>query len=80
MEVRRGNPPQTIERQISVDLNRDEILAVVVNHIKSKIGPNLRFDDIQVAGDENDRLQFVTVSGVEVVQLSWKDEKAEPTS
>lgn len=73
MQVRKGTPPPTVERELAVDLTRDEVLAVLVNYVKTKLGPNLRFDDIQVTGDEHDKLHSVTISGIEVVQLAWKN-------
>ena len=81
MQIKKGTPPATVERPIAVELSRDEVLSILVAFIKTKLGPNTRFEDIQVTGDEMDKLHSVTVAGVELVPVSWqtKDDPAKPT-
>ncbi len=81
MQIRKGTPPPSVERELAVDLTRDEVLAVLVNYIKTKLGSNVRLSDISVAADELDKLTSVTISGVEVIPLVWKanDDVAKPT-
>lgn len=78
MQIKKGTPPATVERPIAVELTREEVLSILVTYIKTKLGSNTRFEDIQVTGDEMDKLHSVTVAGVELVPLSWQ--KDDPSS
>lgn len=77
MQVRKGTPPASVERPVAVDITREEIMALIVTHLKSKLGANFRFDDnIQVIADELDKVTTVTVTGVEVIPLNWAERDA----
>jgi hypothetical protein len=81
MQIRKGAQPANVEREFNVDLSRDEVMNILIAALKSKLGPNVRLSDIQVAGDENDRLQSVTLKGIETIPLLWKpDEPQKPTA
>jgi hypothetical protein len=79
MQVRKGNPPAMVERPVEVDLSREEVLTVIVNYVKAKLGVNYNFNDIKVAGDEHDKLQSVSISGSEIIPLTWKADDATST-
>lgn len=76
MQVRKSTPPPTIERELDVDLTREEVISALVKYVKSSLGPNFKFDDIQVTGDDQNKLKSVVLSGVEIVALNWRQNLA----
>jgi hypothetical protein len=79
MNIRKGDPPKAVERQVTIELTRDEVLSILVSHLKLKLqGYPIRFEEIQVAGDDNGALTLFELSGVEVIPLNWdKQDKPE---
>lgn len=78
MNVRRGNPPSQVERSLSIDLTREEVIYILTSYIKAKVAQGAKLTDIKVSGDEAGKMQTLTISGVEVVPLQWKENVPEP--
>ena len=79
MQFRRGTPPTHVERSVVCELERDEILQILVAYIKKKLNNSaLKLDQIQVVGDADGHLEAMTLTGVEVVGLNWPDPKPTP--
>ena len=82
MNVRKSEPPKTIERELAVELTRDEIFGILHAYLKQKMPTfPLRFDEIQVVGDPDGKLQSLELSGVEVIPINWdKLKSADPVT
>jgi hypothetical protein len=82
MNVRKSEPPKTIERELAVELTRDEIFGILHAYLKQKMPTfPLRFDEIQVVGDPDGKLQSLELSGVEVIPINWdKLKTADPVT
>jgi hypothetical protein len=79
MKVLRGTPPPTVDREIAVDLTRDEVMAVLVKYAKEQIGPNLRLEELSVVGDEHGNLVSMTLGGNEIVPIIWNSTTSQAT-
>lgn len=73
MEVKRGKPPETVDRTITVEMTREEILSVIVSYIKKKINSDcIRLDNIKVIGSPDGKLESISLDGVETITLTWQ--------
>jgi len=72
MKINKSAPPTTVERPISVDFSREEVLTVLVKAVRDKFGSNLRLDDLSIIGNDNGKLDSVILAGVEILPLTWK--------
>ena len=83
MQIRRGNGPATVEREIDIIITRDEVIGILGQYIKRKLNTDqMRFDEIAVEAvkneDGNDALKFsgVTLMGVEILSLQYPEGNA----
>jgi hypothetical protein len=81
MQLKRGSAPETVEREIDVDLTREEVIAILGAYLKRKIGTDkLRFDDISVIAGKDAAGQMVfsgaTMLGVEILPLQYAEDHA----
>jgi hypothetical protein len=54
-------------------------MCISADELNAKLGVNYNFNDIKVAGDEHDKLQSVSISGSEIIPLTWKADDATST-
>jgi hypothetical protein len=81
MQIKRGSAPPTVEREIDVELSREEVLAILGAYARRKFGTDkFRFDDIQVIANKDAAGQMalsgVTLLGVEVLTLQYPEDFA----
>lgn len=77
MQVRRGTPPSHVERSVVCELERDEVLQILVSYIKQKMNNgSLKLDHIEVVGSPDGQLESMTLTGVEMIPLSWSADQA----
>lgn len=70
MEVKRGQAPETVERPITINLSRDEVVRVLTQHIQKQLNSEVAFSGLQGIGVEG-KLTTLALSGIEKVPLSW---------
>lgn len=81
MQISRGNLPVSVERPVSVEFGRDEILRILTKFAGQKLpADRVTFDDIEVIASDDAKLEKVTISGTEVVPLTWKDTSVPPST
>lgn len=74
MDIKRGKPPTFVERELVVDVTRDEIIAIVTSYIKKRLNTeNVKLDDVEVVGSADGKLESMTLVGSEQIPLTWKD-------
>ena len=75
MQIQKSDPPKSVERGLVAEFTRDDIFAILHAYLKQKL-PNypVRFDNIEVSGDEEGKLVTLSVSGVEIIPLNWKND------
>lgn len=74
MEIKRGTPPTHVDRELIVDMGREEILNILSFYIKKKINNDLvKLDNIEVVGSADGQLESMTLVGVESIPLKWKE-------
>lgn len=72
MEIKRGTPPSHVERSIQIEMSREEVLSILVTHVKRKLqNDRLHLDDIEVVGSPDAKLEAMTLTGAEVIPLNW---------
>lgn len=77
MQVRRGTPPTHVERSVVCELERDEVLKIIVSYIKEKMNNGaLKIDQIEVVGSPDGHLESMTLTGVEMISLAWSPDQA----
>jgi hypothetical protein len=74
MEIRRGEPPKSVERHLAVEITSEEVLTILTNYIKRKMNTDrIRIDEVGATlSKETGKLVNMTLSGAEVLQLNWK--------
>jgi len=88
MEIRRGTPPQTVERTVDIDFSEDDVLLALTLYLKTtQKSDRFKLDNISFESGDNGPTN-VRVTGIEVIPLRWpetttlvdKDEKTiQPT-
>lgn len=74
MEIKRGAPPTHVDRELIVDMGREEILNILSFYVKKKINNDLvKLDNIEVVGTADGQLESMTLVGVESIPLKWKE-------
>jgi hypothetical protein len=74
MEIKRGTPPTHVDRELIVDMGREEILNILSFYVKKKINNDLvKLDNIEVVGSADGQLESMTLVGVESIPLKWKE-------
>jgi hypothetical protein len=79
MNIKRGETPKTITRDIDVEIQKDELLLILSQYVKRKYGNDrLKFDDLNVqaaaSADNEFLLTAVTLIGIETLPLQWPPE------
>jgi hypothetical protein len=73
MKINRKPAPVFIERDIEVELEREEIISVLTEYARVKLGSHeVSFGDITVAADaSNSRMEKITLVGIEKLYCDW---------
>ena len=79
MKIARGERPQTIDRPVSVEISREEIIAILGGAIKRKFGvERLRFEDVAILGNSDMRFEGVILKGIETLAIPWTVTPVQP--
>ena len=82
MQLKRGNAPQTVDREIDVEITREEVITILSSFVKRKMAvdnviPKVQFDDlsiIAVKGDDGEmKLTGITLLGIETLPLQYPE-------
>lgn len=74
MEIKRGTPPTHVDRELIVDMGREEILSILSFYVKKKINNELvKLDNIEVVGSADGQLESMTLVGIESIPLKWRE-------
>ena len=82
MQLKRGTGPLTVDREIDVEITREEVISILSNFVKRKMAvdnvvPNVSFDDLSVVAAKdnvgNMTLTGITLLGVETLPLEYPD-------
>lgn len=72
MNVKKGEPPKSVERSISIDFSRDEIISVLTAYVKSKVQSHpVKIENLEVHCGDEGKLSKVELSGVEIIPINW---------
>jgi hypothetical protein len=73
MDIRRGEPPASVERQLIVDINAEEVLTILTNYIKKRMNTDrIRIDGIEATlSNDTSKLMTMTITGAEIIPITW---------
>jgi hypothetical protein len=74
MDIKHGLNPGYVERQISVNFTREEVLAILAEVASKQGNTKIKFESIQGLGVDN-KLTTLALNGTEQVPLVWTNNK-----
>lgn len=77
MDVKRGKGPESVQRPISIDLSRSELLDLITSFLKRKLGTDVNLTAVKGVGTDS-VLETISFSGVETVTLNWDKQTPPP--